>query len=162
MAGCSSAAVRRAPPTALLGRARCRQHRLLEHGDLCQAFLCELCGCSGREVSFGWCSIGRWSVICGKCRPRITSALRPSTDCDSGCRLPGAPTPDGSRGCTTCSSLCHRTVVWLARAWRLWPLALRWMGFAFEAVPIVKAGETLLRGAGSLPGSRGQDANTQR
>ena len=137
--GCSNAAVRRAPPTALPGRARCRQHRLLEHGDHTQAFLCELCGCSGREVSSGWCSIGRWSVICGKCRPRIISTVRTSTDCDGGCGRPGAPTPDGSRGCTTCSSLCHRTVVWLARAWRLWPLALRWMGLAFEAVPIVTA-----------------------
>ena len=152
---CQEAGVRRPIGS---GRARCRLHRLGgsaldgEHcgpagglpgpaGRSCRLLHCELCGSAEEDGSgVGWCSIGRWSVICGPCRPRVTAADQDPGVCGGGCPPDAAYTPritsDGSWQCRRCSYRCGRTSVWLVRAWRLLPLALQWLGVPTARMPL--------------------------
>ena len=148
-----------------VGKARCMAHRLSATASLdsaacgplaqgaaspgtpagkhCRSLHCELCGASAHEVTEGWCSIGRWSVVCGDCRPRVTPVNTDRT-CGGGCGSlavgggggKGGITPDGSWGCPACAGECTRPSVWLARAWRLLPLALRWLGVTPTRIPL--------------------------
>ena len=165
---CGAPALRRPllPPGGTpAGKARCLAHRLSAtasldaaacgplvqgqaaagtlHGKYCRALHCELCGASAHDVADGWCSIGRWSVVCGDCRPRVTP-VNNDRMCGGGCGSmavggaggKGGITPDGTWGCPTCSGACPRPSVWLARAKRLLSLALRWLGVSPVRVPV--------------------------
>lgn len=80
---------------------------------------CDCCGIAASGSIAEWVSVGRWTMVCAHCLPKIRAL--PVTDVCDGCQAAPAcrVTADGSNACRGCADSSSSAFVWVARAQRL-------------------------------------------